>query len=125
MQFSPQITPTITGCWVDLFDRPAFSGKIRRLFGPANYACIVAPDDPCGFEVQSAVIGPGCLLIGYASAARTMEPVILEPGDSYAQLGRRFSLARVDSLFLACRSDRLFVGQSVGLRWNETSEPGH
>ena len=48
----------IRGCWIDLFDAPRFTGKIRRIFGPALYLNLRCDDPEHLVRFQSVVLGP-------------------------------------------------------------------
>ncbi len=88
----------LSGCWVDLFELPDFSGKVHRLFGPATYAQIIAKNDPSGFEVQSIRVGSACRLIAYAFRGGC--EIAFHSGCSYPYVSNRLSLTQIDSLRL-------------------------
>lgn len=59
------------GCWVDVFDGPVFSGKLRRLRGPAQFR-----------GLEGRAISPGSLIVGPEAVLvvqRTPKPVSLHP----------------------------------------------
>ena len=51
----------IRGCWIDLFGAPHFTGKLRRIFGPALYLNLQSqPDHPV--EIASVMVGPAAFV---------------------------------------------------------------
>lgn len=46
------------GCWVDLFDQPAFAGRRLRLIGPASFVNLFVAPEEWGDEIRSMVAGP-------------------------------------------------------------------
>jgi hypothetical protein len=46
------------GCWIDLFDAPRFSGKVRRIFGPALYLNLRCDEPDLEVRFVSVVVGP-------------------------------------------------------------------
>lgn len=56
------------GCWIDLYERPDFQGKLRRVFGPSTYFKLRKSARNWGIEVQSLMVGPGACVRCYGSA---------------------------------------------------------
>src|SRR5436190_22741667 len=59
----PGVTEITRGCWIDLFDSPQYSGKLRRIWGPAIYLNLRGPDphtlDPqTAVRLVSIIVGP-------------------------------------------------------------------
>jgi hypothetical protein len=46
------------GCWIDVWDKPGFSGHYRRLLGPADYPYLRIAEQGWNPQVQSLVAGP-------------------------------------------------------------------
>jgi hypothetical protein len=61
---SDHAVPEFTrGCWIDLFDAPRYSGKLRRIWGPAIYLKLRSADseiaDPqTTVRFVSLIVGP-------------------------------------------------------------------
>jgi hypothetical protein len=62
--------PSLSGCWLDLFEKPCLSGTIRRLHGPAQFRDVTCRG--------SVIVGPGARLV-YRGG-------VLEPGQVVARL---------------------------------------
>jgi hypothetical protein len=60
------------GCWVDVYDRPWFAGRLRRFRGPAVFR-------DTG-QAGSIVVGPNASLVNLAGGQRvTLKPKQLVP----------------------------------------------
>jgi hypothetical protein len=46
------------GCWIDIWDKPQFTGNHRRLIGPADFPYLRIAEQPWNPHVQSLVVGP-------------------------------------------------------------------
>jgi hypothetical protein len=56
---SDHAVPEFTrGCWIDLFDSPRYSGKLRRVWGPAIYSNLRNADPQTAVRFVSLIVGP-------------------------------------------------------------------
>ena len=91
------------GCWVDLFDAPAFSGKIRRVFGPALHSHFRADNSNPFVPVASLIVGPNAYV--QLLTQRRPERILawLVPGQRIADLSAMKSDQSFESIRLLNR----------------------
>jgi hypothetical protein len=59
--------PTVTlGCWLDVYEREQFKGRLRRLLGPSLYSNIRTSSQNWGIEIGSLIIGPSAFVLCFA-----------------------------------------------------------
>jgi hypothetical protein len=53
------------GCWIDVWDKPAFRGNMTRLWGPADFPYMRFGHAPWGTQIQSLSVGPNAYIQGF------------------------------------------------------------
>lgn len=53
------------GCWLELWDKPAFKGHSHQLYGPADFPYLRIAEEYWSPQVQSLVVGPNAYVQCY------------------------------------------------------------
>jgi hypothetical protein len=53
------------GCWIEVWDKPDFSGQSVRLFGPADFPYIRIGEQNWNPQIQSLLVGPNAYIQCY------------------------------------------------------------
>src|SRR5207248_4861341 len=91
------------GCWIDLFDSPRYSGKLRRIWGPAIYLNLRSPDaqipDPqMVVRFVSLIVGPTAYVHLFAQRRPERGGHWLLPKQKLADLASLRSEPELDSI---------------------------
>jgi hypothetical protein len=91
------------GCWIDLFESPKFTGKMRRLFGPANYPNLLSAGNGWNIQIASLIVGPSTYarLFAHQRPDRTIAWIM--PGQSVDEMASIQSHEQFDSIRLLDR----------------------
>ena len=113
------------GCWIDLFEEPAFGGRRLRLFGPADYVNLwVGPGD-WGDEIRSIIVGPCAYALCFEELNFRDSVVWLTPGQRVADVTDLPTQEELDSLRLFDRPPFASEpGFGAYARWHGGAPPG-
>ena len=89
-----------TGCWIDLFDAPQFSGNACRLRGPADFTGLRVREKDWGEHVGSLTVGPTAYVQCFAADNFDDSVLWLLPNQALETADDLDAAARVDSLRL-------------------------
>jgi hypothetical protein len=53
------------GCWIEVWDKPAFKGRSLRLYGPADFPYLRIAEDGWRSSIQSIQVGPNAYIQCY------------------------------------------------------------
>jgi len=68
---------TVTQCWVDVFERPHFQGRMRRLVGPGDFSPLVTERGK--WTPASMIVGPDSAVVCQWQPPSTRDPRWLRP----------------------------------------------
>lgn len=74
----------MTGCWIDIFESPGFSGIQRRLCGPADYFGLFGADVGIVSAFASLVVGSQAHLLFFESSELHRTAYWVKPGTRVA-----------------------------------------
>jgi hypothetical protein len=53
------------GCWIEVWDKPGFKGRSRRLYGPADFPYLRIAEDGWNAQIHSIQVGPNAYIQCY------------------------------------------------------------
>ena len=86
------------GCWIDLFDSPRYTGKLRRIWGPAIYLNLRGADPQTTVRFISLIVGPTAYVHLFAQRRPERGGNWLLPKQKLADLATIKSDTELDSI---------------------------
>jgi hypothetical protein len=93
----------VPGCFVDLCELPRQHGKLRRLYGPAEYIALRGRGATWGVRVESVAVGPTTYALWYDQRDPERICLWLRPGEVIDDWAKAGLSATMDSLRLLDR----------------------